>query len=282
MAPLQAAQNEACTTDDIAALLRSVQAASARPAPWVSPAAAFLLGAAVCVVCALAAWVTQQRSNTVRSKLEGLASAAREGLSHASLSSLFVGDLPAWLTYPDVSRMEWANVALRGLWPQIDAAATKWAVLDGNLAPLLNGTTFWRPAWLASSGIDVKGLALGNQAPLITGVRAYERDEDTCTDRVMVDFHFTWSSKMEGEPPPCMGGWVSKWSRDGRRANARERTDVHAVVAFERGFFSSLIVPWSVVDALPRRGWRVRARSCGPCPRWCHSASFLPTSHLLQ
>ncbi|KFM23342.1 Extended synaptotagmin-3 [Auxenochlorella protothecoides] len=199
MPSLPPALKEACTTADISAMLHSMHAASHHPAPWLSPSAAFLLGAVACLACLLAGWVTLQRSSSLRSKLEGLAKAAREGLSPATLSSLFGGDLPAWLAYPDVSRMEWANVALKGLWPQIDAAATKWAVLDGNLEPLLNGTTFWRPAWLASSGISVKGLALGNQPPVITGVRAYARDEDTCTDRVMVDFHFTWSSKMEGE-----------------------------------------------------------------------------------
>ncbi|KAL6775843.1 hypothetical protein ACKKBG_A18715 [Auxenochlorella protothecoides x Auxenochlorella symbiontica] len=197
MPSLPPALKEACTTADISAMLHSMHAASHHPAPWLSPSAAFLLGAVACLACLLAGWVTLQRSSSLRSKLEGLAKAAREGLSPATLSSLFGGDLPAWLAYPDVSRMEWANVALKGLWPQIDAAATKWAVLDGNLEPLLNGTTFWRPAWLASSGISVKGLALGNQPPVITGVRAYARDEDTCTDRVMVDFHFTWSSKME-------------------------------------------------------------------------------------
>lgn len=199
MPSLPPALKEACTTADISAMLHSMHAASHHPAPWLSPSAAFLLGAVACLACLLAGWVTLQRSSSLRAKLEGLAKAAREGLSPATLSSLFGGDLPAWLAYPDVSRMEWANVALKGLWPQIDAAATKWAVLDGNLEPLLNGTTFWRPAWLASSGISVKGLALGNQPPVITGVRAYARDEDTCTDRVMVDFHFTWSSKMEGE-----------------------------------------------------------------------------------
>lgn len=76
---------------------------------------------------------------------------------------------------------------------------TRWAVLDGNLEQLLNTTTFWRPAWLASSGIQVKGLALGQVPPVITGVTAYKAEEGTIADRMMLDFNFSWSSKLHGK-----------------------------------------------------------------------------------
>lgn len=183
--------------------------------------AVFVAGIVFCLGCLVAGWLTLQRSERLRRRVEGATRAAREGVPLESLRALFGADLPTWLSSPDVSRMDWANTALEGMWSQVGAAAVKWAVLEGNLQHLLNSTTFWRPAWLASSGITVQGLSLGHVPPVITGVTAYKREENTLSDRVMLDFNFSWSSKMNGGTRRWQGWWL--WCCCGGRVGMADK-----------------------------------------------------------
>lgn len=103
------------------------EAARRHQAHWMGPALAFWLGVLACVAVGVAVAVSLRRSAALRAHLGRVVHSVKGGLPTETLSSLFGGDLPSWLADPDVSRMDWANTALEGLWPQIDAAATKCA-----------------------------------------------------------------------------------------------------------------------------------------------------------
>ena len=80
-------------------------------------------------------------------------------------------DLPSWMAYPDVVRTRWMNTVSDQLWPHLAAALSKFALKDDFLEDLLNSNTFWKPPWLASSGVRVEGVVLGQAAPHISGER---------------------------------------------------------------------------------------------------------------
>lgn len=58
----------------------------------------------------------------------------------------------------------------RGLWPNIERAACKWAW--EHLEAMLQGTDFWRPKWLETHGITLLNISLGDEPPVVTGGHA--------------------------------------------------------------------------------------------------------------
>lgn len=119
------------------------------------------------------------------------------------------GGLPSWLQSPDVGAAPpWLNTLTLQLWPYIQRAASKWTMEDRRLEVLLNSTTFWRPGWLARSGVRVAGVNLGDVPPRVTAVKVYrpEVQRGTALDQVTLESEFVFDSKMEGEWPAaaCM------------------------------------------------------------------------------
>lgn len=92
---------------------------------WLGTLVTFLWGILFCLGCLAAGWLTLQRSERFRRRVESATRAAREGIPLDSLRALFGTDLPTWLANPDISRMDWANTVLEGMWSQVGAAAVK-------------------------------------------------------------------------------------------------------------------------------------------------------------
>ena len=111
------------------------------------------------------------------------------------------GTLPSWLLHPDVDQAPpWLNTLTQYLWPHVERAATKFALQDRRLETLLNATTFWRPAWLARSGVRLAGVSLGAVPPKVTAIKVHRPDADSGTvGQVTLEACFVWDSKMEGE-----------------------------------------------------------------------------------
>eukprot|EP00887_Chlorella_sp_A99_P007894 scaffold20.g7894.t1 len=93
--------------------------------------------------------------------------------------------LPEWARMPDVERAPFANQILAQarlrcrspgcigvVWPNVECAAIKMALADNFLERLMNSTTFWRPAFLARSGVRILGLSLGPVPPTLAGIKA--------------------------------------------------------------------------------------------------------------
>lgn len=108
------------------------------------------------------------------------------------------GGLPAWLRMPDSYQSSFINQGLAVLWPSIDRAATAWAFKDRNLETLLNSSTFWKPAWLAASGVVLQSLELGHVPPTVTSVKIHSIGDSTVAkpDSLVADMTFEWSSKL--------------------------------------------------------------------------------------
>ena len=95
----------------------------------------------------------------------------------------------------------WLNTLTQQLWPYIQRAASKWTMEDRRLETLLNETTFWRPGWLARSGVRLAGVNLGAVPPRVTAVKVHRPDvaSGTTLDQVTIESEFVWGSKLEGE-----------------------------------------------------------------------------------
>jgi len=159
----------------------------------------FLIGSIFTAIALLAIYFTWQATNRKHESMTAATEAAN--LSHDEILQLFSqrhGGLPPWLRSPDSSQAAWLNVAMEVLWPFLDRAGTEWAFKDRNLETLLNSQTFWKPAWLAASGVILQSLMLGQTPPRVTGIKIYPPDPTTEGEGALVaDVSFDWASKMQ-------------------------------------------------------------------------------------
>ena len=103
-------------------------------------------------------------------------------LEKGDLTSL-MGDLPSWITFPDVERSRWLNLALGKLWPHIDAATC---------SILRNVVEFQLQRAIRGKGgvhsVVFNNLSLGPKPPFIGGVRSFEHRGDS----VICDVELRW------------------------------------------------------------------------------------------
>ena len=120
--------------------------------------------------------------------------------SRETLHKIFTSDrggLPPWLGSPDFNNPVFINAITKLLWPRIDKAGTEWAFTDRRLETMLNNETFWKPSWLAASGIVLQSLVLGHKPPVVTDVKIYPLQRGSTSTAIVADMAFTWNSKME-------------------------------------------------------------------------------------
>lgn len=110
------------------------------------------------------------------------------------------GGLPAWLRFLDTDHPAWLNSGLQVLWPHIDRAASTWAFKDRALETLLNSQSFWKPGWLAASGVVLQSLVLGQVPPQVTAIKVYGHGGEGGggpAEALIADISFDWASKMQ-------------------------------------------------------------------------------------
>lgn len=151
------------------------------------------------IVIILAVYFTVQWS---RRRTAGLrATAEVESLSTEELQKLFSSKqgfcaLPSIFMRPDIDKPAFMNDAMKILWPYINRAGTSWALEDGRLEEMMNEQTFWKPSWLAASGVILQSIYLGEVPPHVTGVKIYPPDPGSVSDALVADVSFDWVSKM--------------------------------------------------------------------------------------
>jgi len=163
--------------------------------PWVLPEALLRLAGR-----ALARrWVLALAALHVGSVVAGRRGAALERrrrreevlqqLEKGDLTSL-MGDLPSWITFPDVERSRWLNLALGKLWPHIDAATC---------SILRNVVEFQLQRAIRGKGgvhsVVFNNLSLGPKPPFIGGVRSFEHRGDS----VICDVELRWVAAAVAE-----------------------------------------------------------------------------------
>ena len=105
------------------------------------------------------------------------------------------GGLPPWLGSPDFNNPTFVNALVKLLWPRIDAAGAEWAFQDRRLETMLNAETFWKPKWLAASGIVLQSVILGQKPPVVTNIKVYQKGSSN--SGIVADIAFSWNSRME-------------------------------------------------------------------------------------
>ncbi|KAH7618895.1 putative Synaptotagmin-3 [Nannochloris sp. 'desiccata'] len=164
---------------------------------WVMP---FILGFITFGIIFLACFITYASSQQQQKRVINAATAA--SLTKDNIIRIFsseAGGLPTWLRHLDSDHPTFVNQAMSVLWPHIDRAATSWAFKDRNLENLLNEQDFWKPSWLAASGVVLQSLELGQTPPNVTGLKVYSTTPgagDVKPDSLTVDIDFDWLSKL--------------------------------------------------------------------------------------
>lgn len=160
----------------------------------------FFEGMIFTVIVALAVMLTLRWSQWRSSKL--LMSTHTDSMSTEELRNVFSESksrglgLPSIFLRPDSDRASFVNDAMKSLWPHINRAATAWALEDRKLEKLLNEQTFWKPAWLAASGVILQSIFLGEEPPHVTGIKIYSPEPERPADALVADVSFDWVSKM--------------------------------------------------------------------------------------
>ncbi|KAL4458138.1 hypothetical protein ABPG75_013003 [Micractinium tetrahymenae] len=168
-------------------LLAAVQAGGARRGGWAAP----LLLLALCAALGAAAYLTWRHRQEERRRLEAAAAVA-DGEHIAR----FCNVLPAWALNPDASSCLWVNNLLAQVWPHLERFGCRFLQSSDFLESQINATTFWRPPMLRSSYIKVQGVALGQEPPRVTGIKAFPK-QGGLHDELLIEQSFVWDSKME-------------------------------------------------------------------------------------
>ncbi|RNF26467.1 calcium-dependent lipid binding protein [Trypanosoma conorhini] len=103
-----------------------------------------------------------------------------------SLKDILGADLPEWLKYPNVSRVQWLNTLITGMWTSI-ASATQTSIRQA-LVPLLEAN---KPSFI--SGLVLKELSLGANPIVVHGIQHYPSDGNAS----VVDVTLSWDSDMD-------------------------------------------------------------------------------------
>merc|ERR1719209_421234 len=90
-------------------------------------------------------------------------------LAKASLVGARVSELPAWVFFPDVERVEWVNRVVAQLWPTLTQFITH--ILSTEVEPLIHASLSERNL----GQFKLIHVRLGQIPPRLGGVKCYER-----------------------------------------------------------------------------------------------------------
>lgn len=172
--------------------------ASVRGGGTAGPIWAFFLGCVVASVTSLLVYLAWCKYNDNKSLCRQAASCSE--FSDAVMNKIFSpsrGGLPPWLKSPGFNNPKFVNTAMQILWPKIDKAGVEWAFKDRKLEKMLNSMDFWKPKWLAASGVVLQSVVLGQVPPNVTDIKVYPRDQGSTNNALVADIAFSWNSKME-------------------------------------------------------------------------------------
>lgn len=163
-------------------LLIAIMRKLARPLPSV---ASCLPTAALCALSALAAGSSAARRHTRRDRRRAIMRRASE-LDKHELQEL-MGELPAWVKFPDMEKAAWLDAALAKLWPSLDEAVCH--ILRTNVERAIARRLVGRAG---ISTVVFNDITLGDVAPHIGGVKTHSDDGRV----INLDLELTWSSEL--------------------------------------------------------------------------------------
>ncbi|XP_064420030.1 extended synaptotagmin-3-like isoform X2 [Latimeria chalumnae] len=96
-------------------------------------------------------------------------------------------ELPPWVTFPDIERVEWINKILLQAWPYFGMYMEK--IFRDSIEPAIRGSN------LHLKGFTFTKVNLGEKALRITGVKAYTKEVDR--RQVILDFQLSYAGDCE-------------------------------------------------------------------------------------
>jgi len=100
-----------------------------------------------------------------------------------------VSELPAWVFFPDVERVEWVNRVVAQLWPTLTQFITH--ILTTEVEPLIHASLLERNL----GQFKLIHVRLGQIPPRLGGVKCYERQ--TARDEIILDLDVTWAGESD-------------------------------------------------------------------------------------
>uniref|UniRef100_A0A8C5PVD7 Extended synaptotagmin-3 n=1 Tax=Leptobrachium leishanense TaxID=445787 RepID=A0A8C5PVD7_9ANUR len=95
--------------------------------------------------------------------------------------------LPAWVNFPDVERVEWLNKVLAQMWPYLCVYMEK--IFEEKIQPLV------RDSNVHLKGFTFTKISFGQKSPKIHGVKAYTERVDK--REIILDLQFSYTSDCE-------------------------------------------------------------------------------------
>lgn len=109
------------------------------------------------------------------------------------LHSLGPDSLPSWVTFPDTDRVEWINIILRKLWPNIGSLASQIALqlVEPKVNEILKRLSIKGINLETMSNFRIKQLVLGDIPARLGGIRVYDRN--TTRDEIVMDIEVIYA-----------------------------------------------------------------------------------------
>lgn len=97
-------------------------------------------------------------------------------------------DLPAWVFFPDIERVEWVNKILRQMWPTMNNYTR--AFIHESLEPMMKNIA---DSYMLK-GFYFQRVELGSISPKITGIKVYDR---TGRNEIIMDVYIFYGGDCE-------------------------------------------------------------------------------------
>eukprot|EP00092_Neocalanus_flemingeri_P079322 GFUD01098807.1.p1 GENE.GFUD01098807.1~~GFUD01098807.1.p1 ORF type:complete len:632 (+),score=144.85 GFUD01098807.1:357-2252(+) len=139
----------------------------------------------ICLGLAFHTYIT--RKGSAGSKTELSAKCTKVHEKEIFKASLGLESLPSWATFPDVDRVEWINVIMKKVWPNIGQISKLVAkrLVEPKINEILKRLSVKSVNLEAISNFKIKDLILGSIPARVGGIKVY--DKNTGRDEIVMD-----------------------------------------------------------------------------------------------
>jgi len=101
--------------------------------------------------------------------------------------------LPSWVTFPDVDRVEWINVIMKKIWPNIGQISKMVAkrLVEPKINEILKRLSVKSVSLEAISNFKIKDLIIGSIPARVGGIKVYDRN--TVRDEIVMDIEVIYA-----------------------------------------------------------------------------------------
>jgi len=145
----------------------------------------------ICLALAFHTYITTK--GFAGSKTELSAKCTKDHEKEVFKASLGLESLPSWVTFPDVDRVEWINVIMKKVWPnmgQISKLVAK-RLVEPKINEILKRLRLKSVNLEAITNFKLKDLILGSIPARVGGIKVYDRN--TGRDEIVMDIEIIYA-----------------------------------------------------------------------------------------